>query len=56
MIHYPIPPHKQECYNEFHSLELPITELIHSYELSLPCNQAMTDDEVSKVIEEINSF
>jgi dTDP-4-amino-4,6-dideoxygalactose transaminase len=30
-------------------------ERIHSQELSLPCNQAMTDDEVEAVVEAIKS-
>lgn len=50
-IHYPIPPHKQKCYSEWNSLSLPITEKIHSQELSLPCNPYMTDEEVNRVIE-----
>ena len=50
-IHYPIPPHKQKCYSEWNSLSLPITEKIHSEELSLPCNPYMTDEEVNRVIE-----
>ena len=56
LIHYPIPPHKQEALKEFNKLEFPITERIHCEELSLPCNPAMSDDEVAKVIATINSF
>lgn len=56
VIHYPIPPHKQECYKELHSLSLPATEAIHAQELSLPCNQTMTDEEVAYVCEAVNSF
>lgn len=56
IIHYPIPPHKQEALKEFNKLELPITERIHSEELSLPCNPAMSNDEVRKIIEATNSF
>ena len=55
-IHYPIPPHKQKCYSEWHNLCYPITERIHREELSIPCNQAMTDEEVQYVINTINSF
>ena len=55
-IHYPIPPHKQRCYKEWNALELPITELISKQELSIPCHQAMTYDEVSTVIRALNSF
>ena len=56
IIHYPIPPHKQEALDEFSHLELPITERIHNEELSLPCHPAMSDDEVQKVIKALNSF
>ena len=55
-IHYPIPPHKQKCYNEWSTLSLPLTERIHREELSLPCNQAMTDDEARHVADLINAF
>ncbi len=56
VIHYPIPPHRQECYKEWNSLSFPITERIHREELSLPLNQAMTDEEISYIIETINSY
>lgn len=56
MIHYPIPPHRQDCYREWRDLQLPITEAIHAEELSIPCNQTITDDEVTRVVEAINSF
>ena len=69
-IHYPIPPHRQRCYakgaqnrlselselSEWSSLSLPITEQIHAQELSIPCNQALTDDEVTRIIDLLNSF
>lgn len=55
MIHYPIPPHKQLCYSEWNGISLPVTEKIHREELSLPCNQAMTDHEVEQVVERINA-
>ena len=56
MIHYPIPPHRQGCYPEWHTLSLPITERIHREELSIPCNQTMTDEKVRYVVETINRF
>lgn len=56
LIHYPIPPHRQQALHEYSRLALPITEQIHREELSLPCNQAMSDDEVTRVIEAVNSF
>lgn len=56
MIHYPIPPHKQDCYAQYASLSLPITERIHREELSLPLNQAMADEEAARVVEAVNAF
>jgi len=56
LIHYPIPPHKQEAYKEMNSLHFPITEKIHDEVLSLPISPVMTDDEVSKVIEIVNNY
>ena len=56
LIHYPIPPHLQQCYSEWNDLNLPITEKIHREEISLPCNQAMTEAEVEKVVTAVNSF
>ena len=50
IIHYPIPPHKQQCYSGWNELSLPITERIHREELSLPLNPTMTDEEVDMVI------
>ena len=55
-IHYPIPPHQQQCYPQYRQLSLPVTEQIHAQELSLPCHQAMTEDEVATVIAAVNSF
>ncbi len=56
MIHYPIPPHRQACYKQWNNLALPVTERIHREELSLPCNQVMTDEEVCQVVEEVLRF
>lgn len=56
MIHYPIPPHHQNCYQQFANLSLPVTEGIHREELSIPCNQTMTDDEAYRVVEEVMCF
>jgi dTDP-4-amino-4,6-dideoxygalactose transaminase len=56
VIHYPIPPHQQACYREWNSLSFPITERIHQCELSIPCNQTMTDAEVETVCDVICRF
>ena len=55
-IHYPIPPHKQRCYSDWNKLSLPITEQIHKEELSLPCNQALTDEQVNTIIDLLNNY
>ena len=56
VIHYPIPPHRQPAYTEWHGLELPITEKIHETIISLPISPVMTDDEVAEVIAAVNDW
>lgn len=56
IIHYPIPPHKQECYEEWNKLSFPITEQIHDEELSLPMSPVMTEEEVKTVVELLNKW
>lgn len=60
VIHYPIAPHKQECYaNEVWNtpqLSLPITEQIADNELSLPISPTMTMDEAAEVVQLINDW
>lgn len=55
-IHYPIPPHKQECYKEWNDLSLPVTERIHREELSLPMSPCLTDEQIEYVIKTINEW
>lgn len=56
LIHYPIPPHKQEAYKQFNYLSLPITEQIHEEVLSLPISPVMTLEQVEFVIAVLNNF
>jgi len=56
LIHYPIPPHKQEAYKEWNDQSFPISEKIHEEVLSLPISPVMTEEEVEKVIEIVNRF
>lgn len=56
IIHYPIPPHKQECCKEWNAWSFPITERIHAEELSLPISPVLADDEVNEVIRLLNSW
>ncbi len=56
LIHYPIPPHKQECYKEWNHLSFPITEKIHAEELSLPMSPVMAEEEIRTVVSLVNKF
>ncbi len=60
VCHYPIPPHKQECYaNELWNtpqLSLPITERLADEELSLPIGPVITIEEVAEVVRLLNEF
>jgi dTDP-4-amino-4,6-dideoxygalactose transaminase len=56
LIHYPIPPHKQKCYQEWNSLSFPITEKIHSEELSIPISPVLSDECVHHIINTLNRY
>lgn len=56
VIHYPIAPHKQECYKDWNGMSLPITEKIADEELSLPIGPSIKLEEVRIVIDLINRF
>ncbi len=56
LIHYPIPPHKQQAYPQYRDYLLPVTELIHQQVLSLPMDPTMSDEAVTQVIDAVNGF
>ncbi len=56
MIHYPIPPHKQEALSEYADLYLPLTQKIHNEVLSLPMYSTLTRSEVAYIIQAVNKF
>lgn len=62
LIHYPIPPHKQEAFagavlrGELRHGALPIAEELARTELSIPMGPAMTEEQVAYVIEVVNQF
>ena len=56
VIHYPIAPHKQECYKEWNGKSLPITEHIADHEMSLPIGPSIRVDEVEQIVNLINQF
>ena len=57
LIHYPIPPHLQECYSGmWQGLQLPITERLAKQELSLPISQVMSENDMETVVKALNAF
>lgn len=60
VIHYPIAPHKQECYAKeewnMPQLSLPITEMLADSELSLPMSPCMTMEQIEYVVKCINAY
>ena len=60
VIHYPIAPHKQECYAKeawnMPQLFLPITEMIADCELSLPISPCLTLEQMEYVVKCINDY
>jgi dTDP-4-amino-4,6-dideoxygalactose transaminase len=56
IIHYPVPPHKQNAYREWNDLSFPITEKIHREILSLPISPVIEKEEVRNVVKMLNVF
>lgn len=60
VCHYPIAPHKQECYAKetwnFPQLSLPITERLADEELSLPIGPTVSLEDIAEVVRLINAF
>jgi len=56
VIHYPIPPHKQEAFYNWNNLSYPITEKIHKEILSIPISPVISRKEQDYVIETLNKY
>ena len=56
LIHYPIPPHKQQAYQEWNNFSLPISEQIHAEVLSLPIGPTLSMDEAKQIVQLCNGF
>ncbi|MFT6324900.1 MAG: dTDP-4-amino-4,6-dideoxygalactose transaminase [Halieaceae bacterium] len=56
LIHYPIPPNKQEAYSEYNDLDFPITNVMHAEVLSLPMSGVLTDQEIITIVNSVNSY
>jgi len=55
-IHYPIPPHRQACYTEYKSRDLPIAEILSRETISLPMSPTMTAEQVGWVASAVRTF
>ena len=56
LIHYPLPPHKQEAYKEWNDESYPISEQIHSEVLSLPISGVQCLEDTKKIVKVINEY
>ena len=56
LIHYPIPPHKQQAYKEWNEENYPISEIIHNEVLSLPISAVQTIEETQTIIKVLNEY
>lgn len=56
VIHYPVPPHKQPAYKEWNDLSFPISEKIHREIISIPISPVITEEQITEVINAVNSF
>lgn len=55
LIHYPIPPHRQQAYarHKVAALSLPVAEKIHRETLSLPLGPQLSTEQQNRVIESV---
>lgn len=55
-VHYPLPPHRQPAYRDLHHAPLPLTERLHAEVLSLPIGPALSDADVTRIVDACNTF
>lgn len=56
LIHYPVPPHRQDCYASFSNHILPNADILAAEVLSLPMSPYLSQQEVLTVAEAVNMF
>ena len=56
LVHYPVPLHRQNAFSEFSPARCPNADLLCSRVLSLPMHAFLTDGEIDRVIEGVQSF
>ena len=56
LIHYPIPPHQQQAYQEWNGSSYPLTEAMHQEVLSLPMGPTLNEEAALQVTAAVNGF
>ncbi len=56
VIHYPIPPHKQQAYAEWNNDSYPVSEKIHEQIISLPISPVISDIQSKTVVDIVNTY
>jgi len=56
LIHYPVPPHKQNAFKEFNHQFFKVSECIHDQVLSLPVSSIQSKNDTKKIVNILNSF
>lgn len=56
LVHYPVPPHMQQCYGDLPQKLLPIAESLAGEVLSLPISPVMRNEEVEYIVEQVLKF
>ena len=56
VIHYPIPPHRQACYQAFANASLPLADQLAGEVLSLPMSPVLENYDVDLVVNALLSF
>ena len=56
LVHYPIPPHKQQAYSKWNGSHYIVTEKIHAEVLSLPISPVIQLHEAATVVSVINDY
>jgi len=56
LIHYPLPPHKQEAYKEWGDESYPLSEKIHTEVLSLPISGAQSFKDTKIIVKTLNDY
>jgi dTDP-4-amino-4,6-dideoxygalactose transaminase len=55
VIHYPVPPHKQNCYRYLGLRDFPIAEALANEALSLPMSPMMTEEDICYVLAQLHA-